>query len=114
MNAVLDTLNTVMDAVIGALGVALGTVAKTMLQNVHSTEWAVGLLLILSVWLLARRRGNSIFGFALLLLSVTAGAWLSWRTGHTGASVQQVALAVFGLHGLLKSRGWALVQGAAK
>ena len=114
MNTVLDTLNTVLDAVIGALAVALGAVAKTMLANIHSTEWAVGLLLILSIWLLARRRGKSIFGFALLLLAVTAGAWLSWRTGNTGASVQQVALAVLGLHGLLKSRGWALVQGVAK
>lgn len=114
MNAVLDTLNNLLDVAIGALAVAFGTVGKTMLQNIHATEWAVGLLLILSIWLLVRRRGNSIFGFALLLLAVVAGAWLSWRTGHTGASVQQVALGVFGLHGLLKSRGWALVQGAAK
>jgi len=44
MNAVLDIMNTVLDAVIGALAVALGAVAKTMLANIHSTEWTLGLL----------------------------------------------------------------------
>jgi hypothetical protein len=114
VNDVSNTITTVLNAILNALGVALGTVAKTMLQNIHATEWIVGLLLILSIWLLVRRRGNSIFGFALLVLTVGVGAWLSWTTGHTGGAVQQVGLAVLGLHGLLKSRGWALVQGAAK
>lgn len=110
MNTVLDILNTVLDALIGALA----AVARAMLQNIHATEWTVGLLLILSVWLLTSRRGNSAFGFAVLLLAVGAGAWLSWKTGHTGASVQQVTLAALSLHGLLKARGWALVRGYAK
>lgn len=114
MNAILDTLNTVLDAVIGALAVALGAVAKTMLANIHSTEWTVGLLLILSVWLLTSRRGNSALGFAFLLLAVGAGAWLSWKTGHTGTSVQQVTLAILSLHGLLRARGWALVRKYSK
>jgi hypothetical protein len=110
MNAALDTLNTVLDAVIGALVVALGAVAKTMLANIHSTEWMLGLCLALSCWMLARRRGNTTVGVVLLVLAVTAGAWLSWKTGHSGASVQQVALAALGLHGLLRARGWALFK----
>jgi hypothetical protein len=110
MNAVLDTLNTVLDAVIGALAVALNAVGKTMLANIHATEWTLGLLLAVSCWLIVSRRGNTTVGVVLLALSVFAGAWLSWRTGHTGASVQQVALAALGLHGLLRGRGWALVK----
>ena len=114
MNAVLDILNTVLDAVIGALAVALGAVAKTMLANIHSTEWTLGLLLAVSCWLIVSRRWSTAVGVALLALAVFAGAWLSWKTGHTGASVQQAALATLGLHGLLKGRGWALVKGGRK
>jgi hypothetical protein len=113
MNAVLDTLNNLLDVAIGALAVALGTVAKTMLANVHSTEWTLGLLLAVSCWLIVSRRWSTAVG-VVLVLAVVAGAWLSWKTGHTGASVQQVALAVWGLHGLLKGRGWTLVKGGAK
>ena len=114
MNAALDILNTVLDAVIGALGVALAAVAKTMLANIHSTEWSLGLLLALSCWLIVSRRWSTAVGVVLLALAVVAGAWLSWKTGHTGASVQQAALAVMVLHGLAKGRGWTLVKGGAK
>jgi hypothetical protein len=110
MNAALDILNTVLDAVIGALAVALGAVAKTMLANIHSTEWTLGLLLAVSCWLIVSRRWSTAVGVVLLALAVFAGTWLSWKTGHTGASVQQAALAALGLHGLLKGRGWALVK----
>lgn len=114
MNAVLDMLNTVLDAVIGALAVALTAVARAALANVSTSEWVLAVALAVSCWMLARRRGNAAVGFALLVLTVTAAAWLSWKTGHTGASVQQAALAALGLHGLLKGRGWALVKGGAK
>lgn len=103
MNAVLDTLN-----------MALNTVLATMLANIHATEWGAALLMIAGVWLLSNRRRNAVFGFTFILLAVAVGTWLSWKTGHTGASVQQVALAALGLHGLLRARGWALVRGYAK
>ena len=114
MNAVIDTLNTVMDAVIGALAMGLSAITKTMLANIHATEWTTGLLLILSVWLLASRRGRPAWGLALFLLAVGAGVWLSWKTGHTGVTAQQAALAAVVLHGQLRARGWALVRGYSK
>jgi hypothetical protein len=103
MNAVLDTLN-----------MAMNTVLAAMLANIHATEWGAALLMIGGAWLLTNKRRNAALGFTLLLLAVAAGAWLSWKTGHTGASVQQVALAVLSLHGLLRARGWALVRGYAQ
>ena len=114
MNAALDLLNTVMDAVIGALAVGLQATARAMLANIHSTEWTLGLLLALSCWLIVSRRWSTAVGVVLLALAVVAGAWLSWKTGHTGASVQQAALAVMVLHGLAKGRGWALLKGGRK
>lgn len=110
MNAALDTVNTVLDALIGALAVALNAVARAMLANVHASEWTLALVLAIGVWLLAGRRRRSAVGLALFVLAVGAGAWLSWRTGHTGVTAQQAALAAFGLHGL----GWTLVKGGAK
>ena len=98
MNAVLDTLN-----------MALNTVLAAMLANIHATEWGSVLFMIGGVWLLVDRRRNAALGLTILLVAVAAGAWLSWKTGHTGASVQQVALAALGLHGLLRARGWALL-----
>ena len=114
MNAVLDTLNTVMDAVIGALGVALAATARAMLANVHTSEWATALVLAVAVWMLAGRRARPVWGLALFLLAVGAGAWLSWRTHHHGMVAQQAALAVMVLHGLAKGRGWALLKGGRK
>lgn len=107
MNAVLDTLNTVLDVLIGALTVGLNAVAKAMLSNVHAAEWASALTLAVTLWLLAGRRGSSALALLLFLVSVGAGAWLSWRTGHTGVTAQQAALAVTVLHGL-RGRGWML------
>ena len=110
MNAVLDTLNTVMDALIGALAVALRTVARAALANVHTTEWVAALVLSVALWLLAGRRGSSALALLLFVLAVGVGAWLSWRTGHTGVTVQQVALAVMIFHGI-KGRGWIVKIG---
>jgi prepilin signal peptidase PulO-like enzyme (type II secretory pathway) len=110
MNAVLDTLNTVMDAVIGALGVALAAVARAALANVHAAEWSSALVLALAVWLLAGRRWRPAVGLGLFVLAVGAGAWLSWKTGHTGVTAQQAALAALVLRGQLKAQGWALVK----
>ena len=110
MNAAIDLLNTVMDAVIGALAVALQATARAMLANVHTSEWATALVLAGAVWLLASRRGRPVVGMMLFSLAVGAGAWLSWRTNHHGMVAQQAVLAVMVLHGLLKAQGWALVK----
>ena len=110
MNAALDTLNTVLDALIGALAVGLNAVAKAMLSNVHAAEWASALALAVALWLLAGRRGHPALALLLFVLAVGAGAWLSWRTGHTGVTVQQVALAVMIFHGI-KGRGWIVKIG---
>lgn len=114
MNAVLDFLNNLLDIAIGALAVALNAIGKTMLANIHSTEWTLGMLLAVSCWLIVSRRWSTAVGVVLLALSVFAGVWLAWRTGHSGAAIQQAALAALSLHGLLKGRGWALVRGYAK
>lgn len=116
MSAVLDFLNNLLDVAIGALAVALSAVGKTMLQNIHSTEWTLGLLLAVSCWLIVSKRGSTAVGVVLLVLAVFAGTWLAWRTGHSGAAIQQAALAALSLHGLLRGRGrgWALVRGYAK
>jgi hypothetical protein len=111
MSAALDILNDLLDVAIGALGAALAAVAKTMLANVYATEWTLGLLLAVSCWLIVSRRWSTAVGVLLLALAVVAGAWLSWRTGHSGAAIQQVALAALSLHGLLRGRGWTLVRG---
>lgn len=113
MSQATDTLSGALDAVIWFLSVAFGATCKTMLSNVLASEWLIGVALALAVALLVATRGRSLAGFALLVLTVTAGAWLAFKTGHTGASVQQVALAVLGLHGLLRGRGWALLQRGA-
>ena len=112
-NAILDALNTVLDAIIGALAVALDATARAMLANVHAAEWASALVLALAVWMLAGRRGSSALALLLFLVAVGAGAWLSWKTGHAGVTAQQTALAIMVLHGL-KGRGWALVKGGAR
>lgn len=116
MNAVLDTLHTVMDAVIGALAVALAALERAALANPSAAEWATALALVVALagWLLAGRRGNAALNLLLFLAAVGAGSWLSWKTGHAGVLAQQVALAVMVLHGLAKGRGWALVRGYSK
>lgn len=113
MNAVLDFMNTAFDFVIGLLITALSIITKAMLTHIHTTEWIIAMLMVTGAWFLLDKRRNGTVGFTLLLLAVGAGAWLAWRTGHTGASVQQLALAALSLHGL-KTRGWALVRGYAK
>lgn len=113
MNAVLDFMNTAFDFVIGLLITALSIITKAMLTHIHTTEWIIAMLMVTGAWFLLDKRRNATVGFTLLLLAVGAGAWLAWRTGHTGASVQQLALAALSLHGL-KTRGWALVRGYAK
>lgn len=112
MNAALDILNTVMDAIINALAVGLSATARAMLANVHAAEWVSALVLALAAWLLAGRRGHPAVGLLAFALAVGAGAWLSWKTGHTGVTAQQTALTAMILHGL-KGRVWALVKGGA-
>jgi hypothetical protein len=103
-------MSTVLDDLISALAVALNSVAKAMLANVHTTEWVAALVLAVALWLLAGRRGHPALALLLFVLAVGAGAWLSWRTGHTGVTVQQVALAVMIFHGI-KGRGWIVKIG---
>ncbi|MCX7255330.1 MAG: hypothetical protein NTZ64_00970, partial [Polaromonas sp.] len=109
-----DFLSRAAAAVLDFLAMALNGTCKTMLSSVQTSEWVVGVALALAVALLVATRGRSIGGFALLLLTVVSGAWLAFKTGHTGGAVQLVALAVLSLHSLLNGRGWALVRGAAK
>ena len=114
MNAVLDFMNTAFDFVIGLLITALSIITKAMLTHIHTTEWIIAMLMVTGAWFLLDKRRNATVGFTLLVLAVGAGAWLAWKTGHTGASVQQLALAALGLHGLLRGRGWALLKGGRK
>ena len=100
MNNVIDFMNT-----------ALSIISKAMLTHIHTTEWIIAMLMVAGAWFLIDKRRNASVGFTLLVLAVGAGAWLAWKTGHTGASVQQLALAALGLHGLLRGRGWALLKG---
>ena len=113
MNAVMDFMNTAFDFVIGLLITALSIITKAMLTHIHTTEWIIAMLMVTGAWFLLDKRRNATVGFTLLLLAVGAGAWLAWRTGHTGASVQQLALAALSMRGI-KTRGWALVRGYAK
>ena len=114
MNTVTETLSMALYTVMDALGAGLGVLARAMLANVQGAEWASALVLAIGVWLLLNRRKSAGLGFALFLLGVSAGAWLSWKTGHTGVTAQQAALAVMVLHGQLRARGWALVRGYSK
>lgn len=116
MNTIIDFMNTAFDFVIGLLITALSIISKAMLTHIHTTEWIIAMLMVAGAWFLIDKRRNASVGFTLLVLAVTAGAWLAWKTGHTGASVQQVTLAALSLHGLLRARGWALVvnKGYAK
>ena len=111
-NAILDTLNTVLDAIIGALSVALQASARAALANVPAAEWVLALVLAFAAWMLAGRRGSLVLNLLLFVLGVGASAWLSWRTHHHGVLTQQVVLAALSLHGL-KSRGWALLKKGA-
>lgn len=114
MNAALDILNTVMDAVIGALVMGLHATARAALANVSAAEWVMAVALAGAAWLLASRRGRPVVGMLLFVLAVGAGAWLSWRTNHHGMVAQQAVLGVMVLHGLVKGWGWKLVKGGAK
>lgn len=81
MNAVIDTLNTV-----------LATLERIALTNVNPVEWCIAMLIVASILLLiSKRRG----GFMLLAVSVWISAWLSWKTGHHGMSVQQIVILMF-------------------
>ena len=110
MNAVLDTLNTVMDAVIGALAVGLQAAGRAMLANVFAAEWVLAAALAGAAWMLSSGRGWRIAGVLVFALAVTAGGWLTWKTGHAGMMAQQAVLAAMVLHGL-KSRGWTMAKG---
>ena len=107
MNAVIDTLNTVMDAVIGALAVGLAATARAMLANVFAAEWVLAAALAGAAWMLSSGRGWRIAGVLVFALAVAAGAWLCWRTNHAGMVAQQAVLAAMVLHGI-KGRGWSL------
>ena len=107
MNAVLDILNTVLDAVIGALGVALAAVARAALANASTSEWVLAVALAGTAWMLSSGRGWRAVGLLAFALAVAAGAWLSWKTGHAGMVAQQAVLAAMVLHGV-KRRGWSL------
>jgi len=98
INFILDNLNT-----------ALNTVLAAMLAHTNAVEWMVAIFILCGIWLLANRGRNAVWGFMCFTVAVSAGTWLSWKTGHTGVLVQQVVLAVLGLHGLLRARGWALL-----
>jgi prepilin signal peptidase PulO-like enzyme (type II secretory pathway) len=114
MNAVLDFLNTVLDAVIGALGVALAAVARAALANASTAEWVLAVALAGTAWMLSSGRGWRAVGLLAFSLAVAAGGWLAWRTNHPGMVAQQAVLAAMVLHGL-KGRGWSLTgKGAAK
>lgn len=114
MNAILDTLNTVFDAIISAMAVALNALTRAALANVSTAEWVIAVALLVAVWLLVSRRGRPAVGMLLFGLAVGAGAWLSWRTSHHGMVAQQAALVAMVLHGLVKSRGWLLLKGGRK
>ena len=113
MNTALDILNTVMDAVIDALAVALAAVARAALANVSAAEWVLAVTLAGAAWLLSSGRGWRAVGLLAFALAVGAGAWISWRTHHHGMVAQQAVLAVMVLHGI-KGRGRAVVKGGAK
>jgi len=114
MNAVLDILNTVLDAVIGALAVALAAVARAALANVSTSEWVLAVALAGTAWMLSSGRGWRAVGLLAFSLAVAAGAWLAWKTGHAGMVAQQVVMAVMVLHGI-KGQGWSLTgKGGAK
>lgn len=108
MNDALDILNTVMDALIGALAVALQGAARAMLANIHGAEWLLAVALAGAAWMmLAGGRGWRAVGVLAFSLIVGAAAWLSWRTNHHGMMAQQAVLAALALHGL-RGRGWTL------
>lgn len=79
-----------------------------------SLEWASALLMILGVWALTTQRRYAALGLLLFVLALAAGLWTAWRTAHAGAVAQMAVLAVIGLHGLLKGRGWSLLKGGRK
>lgn len=110
MNAALDTLNTVVDAVIGALAVVLQATARAALANISAAEWVLAVALAGAAWLLSSGRGWRAVGVLVFVLAVAACAWLSWKAGRYGVLAQQAVLAAMVMHGLLKSRGWALVK----
>jgi hypothetical protein len=113
VNAALDILNTVMDAVIGALGVALAAAARAALANLSAAEWTLAAALAGAAWLLASGRGWRAVGVLVFLMAVAACAWLSWKAGRYGVLAQQAVLAAMVLHGL-KGRGRAVVKGGAR
>jgi prepilin signal peptidase PulO-like enzyme (type II secretory pathway) len=114
MNAALDILNTVLDAVIGALAVGLQAAARAALANTSAAEWVLAVALAGAAWMLSSGRGWRAVGLLAFSLAVAAGAWLSWKTGHGGMVAQQAVLAAMVLHGL-KGRGWTLAgKGSAR
>lgn len=97
-------MNTVLDAIIGALGVALNALARVALANMSAADWALAVALALAgaAWLLASGRGWRAVGVLVFLVAVGACAWLSWKAGRHGVLAQQAVLAVMVLHG----SGW--------
>lgn len=110
MNTVLDILN----AISGALAVALHAVARAALANMSVAEWALAVALAGAAWLLASGRGWRAVGVLVFLVAVSGCAWLTWKAGRYGVLAQQTVLVAMVLHGLAKSRGRALVKGGAR
>lgn len=113
MNATIDILNTVLDAIVGALAVGLAATAQAALANVLVAEWVVAVALAGAAWLISNGRGWRAAGLLTFSLTVAAGAWLCWRTNHHGMVAQQAVLAAMVLHGI-KGRGWATLKGGAQ
>ena len=113
MNTALDILNTVLDAVINALAVGLQATARAALANVSAAEWTLAAALAGSAWLISIGRGWRVAGVLTFALTVTAGAWLTWKTGHAGQVAQQAVLALMALHGI-RARGWTLAKGSTR
>lgn len=74
------------------LNATLATLERIALTNANFVEWCIAMLIVASILLLiSKRRG----GFMLLTLSVSASAWLTFKTGHAAISVQQIVILMF-------------------
>jgi hypothetical protein len=70
--------------------------------------------MLCGVWAMTTQRRFAALGLLLFVLALAAGLWTAWRTAHAGAVAQMAVLAVIGLHGMFRGRGWALLKGGRK
>ncbi len=75
-----------------------------------SSEWAVAMVLVASLWLLTSQTRFALLGLPLFFCALATGLWMSWLTAHAGQAAQLFVLGMTSLFGILQGRKGLLLK----